>query len=175
MALRNIVKVGDPILDKKSRTVEKFDEKLSMLIDDMLETMYKENGVGLAAVQVGMLKRVVVIDVGDGPMELVNPEITLAEGEQREQEGCLSLPGKYGTTVRPMKVQVKAQNREGKWQVFTGEGLKARAFCHELDHLDVLMSTHLFYPNTAVPLLFSGLCLMGIRKQVFVFSKWISE
>ncbi len=141
MALRNIVKVGDPILDKKSRTVAKFDEKLSMLIDDMLETMYKENGVGLAAVQVGMLKRVVVIDVGDGPMELVNPEITLAEGEQREQEGCLSLPGKYGTTVRPMKVQVKAQNREGKWQVFTGEGLKARAFCHELDHLDGVLFT----------------------------------
>ncbi len=141
MALRNIVKIGDPILDKKSRTVEKFDEKLSMLIDDMLETMYKENGVGLAAVQVGMLKRVVVIDVGDGPMELVNPEITLAEGEQREQEGCLSLPGKYGTTVRPMKVQVKAQNREGKWQVFTGEGLKARAFCHELDHLDGVLFT----------------------------------
>ncbi|MDE6752327.1 MAG: peptide deformylase [Eubacterium sp.] len=141
MALRNIVKVGDPILNKKSRTVEKFDEKLSMLIDDMLETMYKENGVGLAAVQVGMLKRVVVIDVGDGPMELVNPEITLAEGEQREQEGCLSLPGKYGTTVRPMKVQVKAQNREGKWQVFTGEGLKARAFCHELDHLDGVLFT----------------------------------
>lgn len=112
-----------------------------MLIDDMLETMYKENGVGLAAVQVGMLKRVVVIDVGDGPMELVNPEITLAEGEQREQEGCLSLPGKYGTTVRPMKVQVKAQNREGKWQVFTGEGLKARAFCHELDHLDGVLFT----------------------------------
>ena len=137
MALRNIVKIGDPILDKKSRTVEKFDEKLSMLIDDMLETMYKENGVGLAAVQVGMLKRVVVIDVGDGPMELV----TLAEGEQREQEGCLSLPGKYGTTVRPMKVQVKAQNREGKWQVFTGEGLKARAFCHELDHLDGVLFT----------------------------------
>ena len=141
MALRNIVKVGDSILDKKSRTVEKFDEKLSMLIDDMLETMYKENGVGLAAVQVGMLKRVVVIDVGDGPMELVNPEITLAGGEQREQEGCLSLPGKYGTTVRPMKVQVKAQNREGKWQVFTGEGLKARAFCHELDHLDGVLFT----------------------------------
>lgn len=141
MALRNIVKVGDPIFNKKSRTVEKFDEKLSMLIDDMLETMYKENGVGLAAVQVGMLKRVVVIDVGDGPMELVNPEITLAEGEQREQEGCLSLPGKYGTTVRPMKVQVKAQNREGKWQVFTGEGLKARAFCHELDHLDGVLFT----------------------------------
>ncbi|MDE5604231.1 MAG: peptide deformylase [Eubacterium sp.] len=141
MALRNVVKVGDPILNKKSRIIEKFDEKLSTLIDDMFETMYKENGVGLAAVQVGMLKRVVVIDVGDGPMELVNPEITLQEGEQREQEGCLSLPGKCGTTVRPMKVQVKAQNREGKWQVFTGEGLKARAFCHEIDHLDGILFT----------------------------------
>lgn len=141
MALRNIVKVGDPILNKKSRVVEKFDEKLSVLIDDMFETLYKENGVGLAAVQVGMLKRVVVIDVGDGPMELVNPEVTFSEGEQREQEGCLSLPGKWGTTVRPMKVQVKAQDRNGKWQVFTGEELKARAFCHEIDHLDGVLFT----------------------------------
>ena len=115
MALRNIVKFGDPILNKTSRKIEKF--------DDMLETMYQANGVGLAAVQVGMLKRVVVIDIGDGPMELVNPEITMREGEQRESEGCLSLPGKYGVTVRPMKVQVKAQDRNGKWQVFTGEGL----------------------------------------------------
>jgi len=141
MALRNVVKVGDPILNKKSRVVEKFDDKLATLIDDMLETMYAENGVGLAAVQVGVLKRVVVVDVGDGPMELVNPEITLREGEQREQEGCLSLPGQYGITVRPQKVQVKAQNREGKWQVFTGEGLKARCFCHELDHLDGILFT----------------------------------
>ena len=120
---------------------EKFDEKLAVLIDDMLETLYKENGVGLAAVQVGILKRVVVIDVGEGPMELVNPEITLSEGEQKEQEGCLSLPGKWGTTVRPMKVQVKAQDRNGNWQVFTGDGLKARAFCHELDHLDGILFT----------------------------------
>lgn len=143
MALRNIVKLGDPILNKSSRKVEKFDEKLATLIDDMLETMYHANGVGLAAVQVGMLKRVVVIDIGDGPMELVNPEITLKEGQQRESEGCLSLPGKYGVTVRPMKVQVKAQDRNGKWQVFTGEGLKARAFCHEIDHLDgVLFTSH---------------------------------
>ncbi len=143
MALRNIVKLGDPILNKTSRKVEKFDEKLATLIDDMLETMYHANGVGLAAVQVGMLKRVVVIDIGEGPMELVNPEITLKEGEQRESEGCLSLPGKYGVTVRPMKVQVKAQDRNGKWQVFTGEGLKARAFCHEIDHLDgVLFTSH---------------------------------
>ena len=143
MALRNVVKLGDPILNKVSRKVEKFDDRLGVLIDDMLETLYKENGVGLAAVQVGVLKRVVVIDVGEGPMELVNPEITLTEGEQREQEGCLSLPGKWGVTVRPMKVQVKAQDRNGKWQVFTGEGLKARAFCHELDHLDgILFTSH---------------------------------
>ena len=98
MALRNIVKLGDPILNKTSRVVDKFDDRLSTLIDDMFETMYNANGVGLAAVQVGMLKRVVVIDVGDGPIELVNPEITFKEGEQRESEGCLSLPGKYGVT-----------------------------------------------------------------------------
>lgn len=141
MALRNIVKMGDPVLTKKCRAVDKFDDKLATIIDDMLETMYDANGVGLAAPQVGLLKRIVVIDIGEGPMELVNPEITLKEGEQREQEGCLSLPGKYGTTVRPAKVQVKAQDRNGKWQVFTGEGLKARAFCHELDHLDGIMFT----------------------------------
>lgn len=144
MALRNIVKFGDPILNKKSRKVEKFDDKLAVLIDDMLETMYNASGAGLAAVQVGILKRVVVIDVGEGPIELVNPEITLKEGEQRESEGCLSLPGKWGVTVRPKKVQVKAQDRNGKWQVFTGEDLKARAFCHEIDHLDgVLFTAHL--------------------------------
>lgn len=141
MALRNIVKVGDPVLTKKCRAVDKFDDKLATIIDDMFETMYDANGVGLAAPQVGLLKRIVVIDIGEGPMELVNPEITLKEGEQREQEGCLSLPGKYGTTVRPAKVQVKAQDRNGKWQVFTGEGLKARAFCHELDHLEGVMFT----------------------------------
>ena len=144
MALRNIVKLGDPILNKTSRKVEKFDDKLAALIDDMLETMYSANGVGVAAVQVGILKRVVVIDIGEGPMELVNPEITMKEGEQQESEGCLSLPGKYGVTSRPQKVQVKAQDRNGKWQVFTGEDLKARAFCHEIDHLDgILFTSHL--------------------------------
>lgn len=143
MALRNIVKFGDPILNKKSRPVEKFDDKLATLIDDMKDTMYHENGVGLAAVQVGMLRRVVVIDIGDGAMELVNPEITMAEGEQKDSEGCLSLPGKYGITVRPNKVQVKAQDRTGKWHVYTGEGLKAKAFCHEIDHLEgVLFTSH---------------------------------
>ena len=141
MALRNIVKVGDPILNKKSRVVEKFDDRLGVLIDDMIETMNDAGGVGLAAVQVGMLKRVVVIDVGDGVMELVNPEITHREGEQRESEGCLSVPGQYGVTVRPKKVKVKAQDRNGNWHVYTGEDLKARAFCHELDHLDGVLFT----------------------------------
>lgn len=141
MALRNIVKFGDPILNKKSRVVEKFDDRLSDLIDDMFETMYNGNGVGLAAVQVGILKRVVVIDIGEGPIELVNPEITLEEGEQISQEGCLSLPNKWANTKRPKKVQVKAQDRKGKWQVFTGEDLKAKAFCHEIDHLDGILFT----------------------------------
>ena len=141
MALRNVVKVGDPILKKKSRVVERFDDRLGVLIDDMFDTMYDAEGVGLAAVQVGMLRRVVVLDCGDGPIELVNPEITKTEGEQRESEGCLSLPGQYGVTVRPAKVQVKAQDRTGKWHVYTGEGLKARCFCHELDHLEGILFT----------------------------------
>lgn len=149
MALRNIVKLGDPILYKKSRVVEKFDDRLAMLIDDMKETMYDGNGVGLAAVQVGILKRVVVIDIGEGPMELVNPEITFSEGVQISQEGCLSLPGKWANTKRPQRVQVKAQDRNGKWQVFTGEDLKAKAFCHEIDHLDgILFTSHIIDGET---------------------------
>ena len=143
MALRNIVKLGDPVLNKTSRKVEKFDEKLAILIDDMLETMYHANGVGLAAVQVGMLKRVVVIDIGDGPMELVNPEITMKEGEQRGSEGCLSLPGKYGVTVRPMKVQVKAQDRNGKWLEFPLLLKTFQNLLHVNDHLDgILFTSH---------------------------------
>lgn len=136
MALRNVVKYGDPILRKKSRTVEVFDRRIATLVEDMFETMYKDNGVGLAAVQVGILKRIVVIDCGDGPVGLINPEIVKTEGEQCGQEGCLSLPGRYETVRRPQKVQVKGQDREGKWHVYTGEDLKARAFCHEIDHLD---------------------------------------
>ncbi|MCD7797752.1 MAG: peptide deformylase [Clostridiales bacterium] len=144
MALRNIVKLGDPILYKKSRTVEKFDNKLATLIGDMLDTMYHGEGIGLAAVQVGILKRVVVIDIGEGPIELVNPQITLSEGEQITQEGCLSLPGKFANTKRPQKVQIKAQDRNGKWKVLTGEDLKAKAFCHEIDHLDgILFTSHI--------------------------------
>ena len=137
MALRNNVKYGDPVLRKKSRVVEKFDSKLSDLIDDMIQTMNNAEGVGLAAVQVGILKRVVIVDVGEGPIELVNPEI-IEESKEKQitPEGCLSLPGQSGNTVRPMTVKVKAQDRNGKWYIHKGTGLKAKAFCHEIDHLD---------------------------------------
>ena len=136
MAIRNIRTENDPILRKKSRVVENFDEKLWQLLDDMKDTMEMAEGVGLAAVQVGILKRVVVINVGDGLMELINPEIIETEGVQCGAEGCLSLPGKQGTTIRPMTVKVKAQNRNGNWCVYKGTELKAKAFCHEIDHLD---------------------------------------
>ncbi len=147
MAIRNIIKKDNPLLRKKSRPVEAFDERLSTLIDDMIQTMYKAEGVGLAAVQVGVLRRVVVIDCGDGLMELVNPEIIEREGSQEEVEGCLSLPGESGVTLRPLKVKVKAQNREGKWFFYSGEGLKARAFCHEIDHLDGVLYIDRLSPN----------------------------
>ena len=139
MALRNIVLEGDPILYKKCRKVEKFDESLSTLIDDMLQTMKNSNGVGLAAPQIGILKRVVVINVGDGNIELVNPTIIAFSGEQREGEGCLSCPGQYGVTLRPKFVKVKAQDRFGNEVVYQGQMLKARAFCHEIDHLDGIL------------------------------------
>lgn len=141
MGYREVVKVGDPVLKKTSRKVEKFDEKLARLLDDMKETMYKAEGVGLAAVQVGVLRRVVVMDCGDGYLELVNPEIISEDGEQEEQEGCLSLPGEYGITRRPAEVKVQAQDRTGKWHIYKGTGLKARCFCHEIDHLDGILFT----------------------------------
>lgn len=142
MAIRNIVKLGDPILSKKSRPVEIFDEKLFTILDDMKDTLYKAEGAGLAAVQVGILRRIVVMDCGDGYLELVNPEIVeRSEEVQHETEGCLSLPGKFGVTERPKSVIVKAQNREGKWCLYKGEGLKARCFCHEIDHLDGILYT----------------------------------
>ena len=142
MAIRNIVKVGDPILAKKSRQVEKFDERLWQLLDDMRQTMEQANGVGLAAVQVGILRRAVIVDVGDGkPLELINPEIVETSGEQEGQEGCLSLPGEWGVVRRPEFVRVRAQNRKGQWCMYKGEGLKARCFCHEIDHLDGIVFT----------------------------------
>lgn len=143
MAIRNIVKEGDSVLTKVSRKVEKFDERLWTLIDDMAETLHKEQGAGLAAPQVGVLRRVVVIDVGQGVIELVNPEIIEKSGEQHEIEGCLSCPGQWGITKRPMFVMVKAQDRNGNEFKMSGEGLLAKAFCHEIDHLDgVLFKQH---------------------------------
>ena len=139
MAIRNIVKDGDPVLRKICRSVISFDEKLATLIDDMLDTMYEANGVGLAAPQVGILRRICVIDVGEGPIELVNPAIISTEGEQIGDEGCLSIPGQSGLVKRPMKVTVKAQDRNGKTFEISGEGLLARAFCHEIDHLNGIL------------------------------------
>lgn len=136
MALRNIVKNGDDILRKVCRTQMNFDDRLATILDDMAETMYNADGVGLAAPQIGILRRYCVIDVGEGIIELVNPVIEATEGEQEDQEGCLSFPGEYGIVRRPMKVTVRAQDRHGKSFTITGEGLFARALCHEIDHLD---------------------------------------
>jgi len=136
MAMRNVVKIGDEILNKKCRVVEVIDEKILTLLDDMADTMYAFNGVGLAASQVGVLKRVVTIDAGEGLIELINPEIIKQSGGVDDLEGCLSVPGKYGYVLRPKTVTVRATNRNGEIFEMTGEDLLARAFCHEIDHLD---------------------------------------
>lgn len=136
MAIRNIVTLGDDVLRKVCRTQMQFDERLWTVLDDMKETMYKAEGVGLAAPQIGILRRYCVIDVGDGLIELINPVITEMSGKQTDNEGCLSLPGKSAEVTRPMKVTVRAQDRFGNNFTVTGEGLKARALCHEIDHLD---------------------------------------
>ncbi len=136
MAIRNIVTEGEPVLRKVCRPVTEFNERLWTLLDDMTETMHKAPGVGLAAPQVGILRRVVVMDVGDGVIEAVNPEITEQSGEQTGEEGCLSFPNKWGTVTRPYKVRMKAQDRHGKWYYLTGEDLLARCMCHEIDHLN---------------------------------------
>lgn len=144
MALREIVVEGDDVLNKKCRIVEKFDKRLSVLIDDMIDTLIESGGVGLAAPQVGILRRVVVIQVDpeEAPLELVNPEIIETSGEQKGLEGCLSIPGKWGIATRPYYVKVKAFDRDGNEYTAEGTGLLARAFCHELDHLDgVLYNT----------------------------------
>lgn len=139
MAIRKIRTMGDRILTKKCRPVEEMTPKIKTLINDMLDTMYDAYGVGLAAPQVGILKRIVVIDVGDRPWVLINPEITETFGEQTGDEGCLSLPGKSGTVTRPNVVTVKAYDENMESFTLTGEGLLARAICHECDHLDGIM------------------------------------
>ena len=142
MAKRKIVILGeDDILSKKCRRVEKFDEKLCEILDDMAEIMYDAGGAGLAAPQVGLLRRIAVIDVGEGLIELVNPEIIAAEGKKIDVEGCLSVPGKAGMVERPEKVTVRAQNREGEEFEITAEGMLCKCLCHEIDHLDGIVYT----------------------------------
>lgn len=135
MAIRQVRELGDDILTKQSKPVTKMTLRTKILIDDMLDTMYEKMGVGLAAPQVGILKQIVVIDVGEGPIVLINPEIIEISGEQTGEEGCLSVPGKWGIVTRPEHVKVRALNEDMEEVELEGEGLLARAFCHEIDHL----------------------------------------
>ncbi|MCD7866975.1 MAG: peptide deformylase [Clostridiales bacterium] len=143
MALRTIRTQGDPVLTRTARPVKAVTPRIRTLIGDMLETMYDANGVGLAAPQVGILKRIAVIDVGDGPFILINPVIEETAGEQAGDEGCLSVPGMAGQVTRPNYVKVRALDMDMEEQVYEGEELLARAFCHEIDHLDGRMYTEL--------------------------------
>ncbi len=145
MALRNIITEGNPTLNKVCRPVTAFDERLATLIDDMKETVVHANGVGLAAPQVAVLRRVVVVDLGEEIVELVNPRILEQEGEQDGLEGCLSVPERYGMVKRPMRVKIEAQDRHGDWYEYEGEDLIARCFCHELEHLDGHLYTEKAY------------------------------
>lgn len=138
MAIRNMRVEGDDILRKKSRVVEKFDKRLWVLLDDMADTLAEQNGAGLAGVQVGVLRRVFLVDVGDGPIEFINPEILETSGSQRVLEGCLSFPGQWGMITRPDHVKVRAQNRKGLWFELEGDGLMAQAILHESGHLEGL-------------------------------------
>lgn len=141
MAIREILQAGNPVLRKKAKLVTEIDDRIITLLDDMLETMRAADGCGLAANQVGVLRRVVVIEVEDELFELINPEIVSTEGTQEEVEGCLNNPGIAGYVARPQKVVVRAYDRKGDLYEYTGEGLIARAFCHEIDHLDGILFT----------------------------------
>ncbi len=141
MGLRKILTTDEPALHKVCRPVDKFDWRLHKLLDDMHETLAEANGVGLAAPQVGILRRVVIVDTGEEILELVNPELLETDGEQEGAEGCLSVPGKYGLVKRPYYAKVRAQDRNGEWFEAEGEELIARCFCHELDHLDGIVYT----------------------------------
>lgn len=149
MALRRITNYKtDDVLRKKSKYVDKIDEKIVKLLDDMAETMYRANGVGLAAPQVGILRRLVVIDIGEGLIKLINPEIVEMEGEQQDIEGCLSIPGISGEVIRPNWVKVKTLSENGKNVELEGTSLLARAFCHEIDHLDGIIFNDKVVPGT---------------------------
>ena len=141
MALRKILTDKDPALHKTCKEVVNFDAKLHTLLDDMRETLIDSNGVGLAAPQVGILRRVVLVDTGDEILELINPTMVETDGEQVGAEGCLSVPGRYGLVKRPYYAKVRAQDRDGNWYEAEGEELIARCFCHELDHLDGIIYT----------------------------------
>ncbi len=141
MGLRKILTDQEPALHKVCKPVTAFDKKLHTLLDDMRETLIDSGGVGLAAPQVGILRRVVLVDIGDEILELVNPELLETDGEQEGAEGCLSVPGKYGLVKRPYWAKVRAQDRFGDWYEAEGEELIARCFCHELDHLDGIVYT----------------------------------
>ena len=143
MGLRKILTDKEPSLHKVCRPVEKFDGKLHKLLDDMVETMLDAHGVGLAAPQVGILRRIVVVNTGEEVLELVNPTLLETDGEQMGAEGCLSVPGKYGLVKRPYYAKVRAQDRDGNWYEAEGEELIARCFCHELDHLDGILYTEI--------------------------------
>ena len=143
MSIRKILKYGDPILRQKSKEVSKVSKKIQILAEDMLDTMYEENGVGLAAPQVGILKRIVVIDIGEGPIVMINPVIEETDGTQTGYEGCLSLPGKSGVVTRPNHVKVRFFDEEMDEYILEGEELLARAVCHECDHLEGKMYTSL--------------------------------
>lgn len=141
MALRTIRIDGDPILRKKSRNVEKVDDRIRILLEDMVETMNHADGVGLAAPQVGVLRRAIVVDIGDGPIKMLNPEIVEEDGLEVDVEGCLSVPGKSGTVERPINLKVKYLDEDGKEKILEGSKLLARAICHEIDHLDGILYT----------------------------------
>ena len=141
MGIRKILTDKDPALHKTCKAVENFDRKLHKLLDDMADTLEEANGVGLAAPQVGILRRVVIVDTGDGILELVNPTLVETSGEQVGAEGCLSVPGKYGLVKRPFYAKVRAQDRHGEWYEAEAEELIARCFCHELDHQDGIVYT----------------------------------
>ena len=143
MALRKILTDKEPALHKTCRPVTDFDKKLHTLLDDMRETLIESGGVGLAAPQVGILRRVVLVETGDEILELINPELVETSGEQEGPEGCLSVPGKYGLVKRPYYATVRAQDRNGNWYEAEGEELIARCFCHELDHLDGILYTQM--------------------------------
>ena len=143
MGLRKILTDKDPALHKVCKTVVNFDERLHKLLDDMRETLIESGGVGLAAPQVGILRRVVLVDNGEEILELVNPSLVETDGEQEGPEGCLSIPGLYGLVKRPYYAKVRAQDRNGNWYEAEGEELTARCFCHELDHLDGIVYTEI--------------------------------